>query len=224
MKNWYRTAITIGFISGLVSAGAIAQPHNTGLPDGSGKQLVEDMCTACHRTNMITRSSGYTQDDWAELTGTMIDLSADPSTLDEITAYLAQHFPPNDRRASKLMPGTVELTFREWQVPTLGQRSRDPVEAADGTIWWAGQTGNLIGSINPATGEMTEYPLPARAMPHSVTIGPDGDVWYTGNKNGTMGRLDPATGQIKIYPMPNPAARDPHTAVFDQKGILWFTL
>ena len=49
------------------------------------------------------------------------------------------------------MPGDAEIAFKEWQVPTLGQRSRDPVEAADGAIWWAGQWGNLIGRIDPAT-------------------------------------------------------------------------
>ena len=191
---------------------------------GNPADLIENICTACHRTNMITRSSGYTREDWTELTSTMIDLSGNPELREEIVTYLAVHYPPNNKRASTLVPGDVELEFKEWQVPTLGQRSRDPVEAADGTIWWAGQFGNLIGSINSAANEMTEYPLPAGAMPHSVTVGPDGDIWYTGNKNGTMGRLNPETGEIKEYPMPDPAARDPHTAVFDQRGILWFTL
>ena len=62
-------------------------------------------------------------------------------------------------------------------MPTLGQRARDPVAFVDfpfvvalfggehGTIWWAGQWGNLIaGRIDPTTGEMKEYPLPADAM------------------------------------------------------------
>ncbi len=39
----------------------------------------------------------------------------------------------------------AKVSFREWVVPTLGQRSRDPVEAPDGSIWWAGQWGNLVG-------------------------------------------------------------------------------
>ena len=59
--------------------------------------------------------------------------------------------------------GTVQVSFKAWQTPTLGQRSRDPAQAADGLIWWAGQFGTLIGSINPATGEMKEDPLPAKA-------------------------------------------------------------
>ena len=224
MTRRYKSIFTVVLFTSLVSFSANSQSQNTILPNGSGMQAVEDVCSGCHRTNMITRSSGYSREGWAELTSTMIDLADDPVTRDEIVTYLAAHFPPNNARASTLLPGDIELTFKEWQVPLLGQRSRDPVEAADSSIWWAGQWGNLIGRINRATGEMTEYPLPAGAMPHSVTIGPDGHVWYTGNKNGTMGRLNPTTGQIKVYPMPDPAARDPHTAVFDQSGILWFTL
>jgi len=42
--------------------------------------------------------------------------------------------------------------------------------------------------------------------------------------NGTIGRFDPKTEKIVVYKMPDPAARDPHTPIFDRKGILWFTL
>jgi virginiamycin B lyase len=216
---WFAGALACG----LVPIAAPAQSVAPELPDGAGKELVDAACTACHQTDQITRSSGYTEDGWRELTGTMIDLSGSPEQ-DEIIGYLAAHFPPNERRAPKLMPGEVEIAFKEWQVPTLGQRSRDPVEAADGSIWWAGQWGNLIGRIDPATGEMTEYPLPDNAMPHSVLLDDAGNVWYTGNKNATIGMLDPDTGEITEYKMPDPAAKDPHTAVFDRDGILWFTL
>ena len=44
-----------------------------------------------------------------------------------------------------LRPTTV--TFKEWVVPTLGQRSRDPLQLADGTIYWAGQYGSLVGRM-----------------------------------------------------------------------------
>jgi virginiamycin B lyase len=45
-----------------------------------------------------------------------------------------------------------------------------------------------------------------------------------GNANGTVGKLNPATGGITVYKMPDPAARDPHTPIFDQKGRLFFSL
>ena len=80
-------------------------------------------------------------------------------------AFSAEH-----RAGAEAGAGRRRIAFKEWQVPTLGQRSRDPVEAADGSIWWAGQWGNLVGRIDPATGEMKEYPLPANAMPHTVIL------------------------------------------------------
>ena len=203
---------------------APAGSQSAGLPEGAGKELVESVCTGCHQTNQITRSSGYTREGWQELTGTMIDLSGSPEEQGQIVDYLAAHFPPHTRRAPDLMPGETEISFKEWVVPTLGQRSRDPVQAEDGSIWWAGQWGNLIGRIDPASGEMTEYPLPAGAMPHSVLLDEAGNVWYMGNKNGTVGMLDPDPDEITVHEMPDPAARDPHTGIFDADGILWFTL
>lgn len=212
------------FLCSLIPHAAHAQSARPGLPYGDGKEAVEAVCTMCHQTRNITLSSGYTKEGWSELTETMVDLSADPGLQDSIMDYLATHFPPNTARASTLLSGDARVEFKEWQVPTLGQRSRDPVEAADGSIWWVGQWGNLVGRLDPVTGEMKEYPLPENSMPHSVTLDDAGNAWYTGNKNGTIGKLDPSSGDITVYKMPDPAARDPHTAVFDRNGILWFTL
>ena len=193
------------------------------LPDGEGKPLVQGICTACHELNQITRSSGYNREGWKELIGTMINLSGTPAE-DKITQYLATHFPPNAKLKPTLVSGPATISMREWKVPKLGQRARDPVQAPDGSIWWCGQYGNVVGRIKPDTGEVWEYSLPDGAKPHSITPDRDGNIWYTGNGNGTMGKLDPRTGVITEFKMPNPAAKDPHTAVFDTKGTLWFTL
>jgi virginiamycin B lyase len=203
---------------------AQAQGQAPALPEGAGQQLVNGLCTTCHQTNMITQSMGYTREGWKELIGTMIDLSRTPQEQATITEYLASNFPPNTRRAPKLIPGDVQIAFTEWQTPTLGQRSRDPIQAVDGSIWWAGQFGNLIGRLDPESREMKEYPLPPNAMPHTVELDNQGIPWYTGNKNGSVGKVDPNTGEIKVYKMPDPNAKDPHTAVFDKQGIMWFTL
>lgn len=211
-------------LAGLIPVSTYSQDVASALADDPNKQLVESTCITCHRLSMITRSSGYTDEGWKELISTMIDLSDMPDLQVDVIAYLSKHYPPSANRASTLVPGTFEIEFKEWQVPTLGQRSRDPAEAPDGSIWWVGQSGNLMGRIDPDSGEMKEYPLPANAMPHSVTLDADGNPWYTGNKNGSVGKLDLSTEEIVVYKMPDPAARDPHTAVFDAQGILWFTL
>lgn len=193
------------------------------LPEGEGRDLVDAFCTSCHDTRVILASSGYSAAHWSTLIDTMVRIESGEARSTLIT-YLAEALPPNERRAPRLVPGEVEIAFERWVVPTLGQRARDPVEAPDGSIWWAGQWGNLIGRIDPANGTMREYPLPPMAMPHSVTPDGSGHIWYTGNRNGSIGRLDPESGEIRTYPMPDPAAVDPHTAVFDADGTLWFTL
>ena len=196
-----------------------AQQQPAQLPEGEGKALVQGMCTSCHETNQITRSSGYSREGWREVIQTMINVSGTPAG-ETITKYLATHFPATTQLKPNLVRGETSITMREWTVPTLGQRARDPVQAPDGSIWWAGMWANLIGRINPNTGEVTEYTLPENAKPHTVTPDPQGNIWYTGNSNGTIGKLDPRTGMITEYKMPDPAAKDPHTAIFDKTGQL----
>src|SRR3954462_7100253 len=221
MRTPFTASLMVVSICVLTPVAAQAQS----LPEGAGKQTVEAVCSGCHQTNMITQSSGYTRDGWKELTSTMINLSVVPDQQAAITEYLAEHFPPKyNGRAAKLVPGPLGVTLKEWVMPRLGQRARDPIQAEDGAIWWAGQFGNLIGRLDPRTGEMKEYPLPAMAKPHTVELDPKGTPWYSGNMNGTIGRLDPATGKGTEYKMPDPNAKDPHTMVFNKEGTLFFTL
>jgi virginiamycin B lyase len=192
------------------------------LPEGAGKETVTASCASCHGLNMITGSVGYTADGWRDLIATMVQLPA--AQAGPVTQYLAANFPPKPGRAPVLVPGDVSVTFKEWIVPTLGQRSRDPLQTKDGTIWWNGQFISLVGRLNPTTGEMREYELPRASRPHSIVDDAAGNIWYMGNGNGTIGKLVPATGQITEIKMPDPEARDPHTGIFDKNGTLFFTL
>lgn len=222
-----RLVASVALLSVSSLAPSVSKAQTTGaagLPEAPGHEMVQAICTGCHQANMITRSSGYTRDGWREIIGTMIDFSASPETRDRIVEYLATQFPPNTKRVSRVLPGPARITFEEWQTPTLGQRTRDPVEAPDGAIWWVGQFANVMGRLDPKTGGMKEYQLPPKSLPHSVSIDAAGNPWFTGNGNGTIGKLDAKTGEITVYKMPDPAARDPHTAEFDRNGILWFSL
>lgn len=190
---------------------------------GSGGEAVAAQCGACHGTDMITRSSGYTRAQWDALIGTMVELS--PGDEAAVLDHLAVHYPPSHNpRPSRVVEGALDVSFREWVAPTLGQRARDPVQGPDGMIWYVGQRSNTIGRIDAETGRIREWPLPAGALPHSVNVDARNRVWYMGNGNATIGRFDPATGQTTEHPMPDARARDPHTAEFDANGIMWFTL
>ena len=221
------TASLIAAAFMFVPVAAIGQGQPKGpppLPEGKGKQLVEGMCAGCHALQLIPASSGYTREHWKELVGYMVDLSGSKAQQDEVLDYLAANFPPNhNKRPAKIVPGKFQVTFKDYVMPQLGQRTRDPIQAADGSIWYAGQYGNLIGRFDPRTGQAKEYPLPANSMPHTVQLDPKGRPWYSGNKNATVGWIDPATGKATVYKMTDPDARDPHTMTFDKQGIAYFT-
>jgi len=203
--------------------GPPAKGKPAAMPDGKAKPMVEGICSTCHVTQLIQTSSGYTREHWKELISTMIDLSGSADQHNLILDYLAENFPPNKRRAPTPAPGNFQVTFKEWMMPQLGQRTRDPMQAADGSIWYAGQYGNLIGRLDPKSGKAREYPLPENANPHTVQLDPKGRPWFSGNKNGTIGWVDPASGKATVYKMPDPEAKDTHTIAFDKKGWAYFS-
>lgn len=222
---------TLAFFGAAVPASAQEdedQGTPISLPEGAGKPLIESICKTCHALSNIPRSGGYTRQDWKTLLSNMIDLSGRPEE-DTIVDYLATNFPPTNEHKPVLVPGNFSVSFQGWKLPTRGQQGRDPIEAPDGSFWWAGHWGNIVGRIDPKTGAIKEFPLPAGSQPHSITSDSAGNIWYTGNGNGTIGKLDPKTGKITTYVLPdtrvNPKRKlDPHTPVFDRNGILFFTV
>lgn len=209
-----RAGVYVALLAAVLTpaAGAVAQ---------DAKQLADSMCSSCHRFTLIARSSGYTVDGWRQLIGTMADLSGSEAILNSVSQYLAKAHPPNTRRAPKLVQGPVQLSFKDWQPPTLGQRARDAVQAPDGTIWWVGELANLIGSIDPQSGAMKEYPLPRDTSPEAIAVDGKGNVWFSGTKNGTVGFFDPKSGKPTVFK--TGSARDPHALAIDRNGMVWFT-
>ena len=183
------------------------------LPHGPGRQEVTSLCSACHDMRPIELSSGYSQADWRNLIRTMITLP--PATEDRITAYLGEHFPPNDRRTPTLIPGPVELDFQTWVVPTLGQRARDPVEAPDGSIWW-------VGRLDPATGgiELVELDRP-RSRPYGIRIDAEGNAWVACNGGPCLYRFDGDTMAATRIDLPN---QETHVRRLDiaEDGMIWY--
>ena len=219
-KNVLRAIAVFG-----LEAAAPALAQDVSLPDGPGKDTVAALCGACHRINLL--GNGYAPDGWHTVVRMMLNFGA-PIPKDEVatvTDYLIKSFPERPRPAAAIIPGPVEVSIKEWPAATPGSRPHDPLATRDGAIWYAGQLANVIGRLDPKTGEIKEYPMKTpQTGPHGLVEGPDGNIWFTGNFLGLIGKLDPKTGNVTEYKLPNPAARDPHTLVFDHDGILWFSV
>jgi virginiamycin B lyase len=215
------TVATVGLLI-LAAGGARGQ---TSLPEGNGKEIVQRTCGLCHGLGQVV-SSGYTRQGWANVVAMMVNAGAklSPPQVDTVVDYLAKNFPEKTAPVAVIVPGDVHVTIREWLVPTPGSRPHDPLATSDGSIWYTGQMANVLGRLDPKTGTIKQYSLPADSGPHGLVADRDGNIWYTANYGGYIGKLNPRTGHVTQYKMPDPAARDPHTPVFDRHGMLWFTV
>lgn len=118
---------------------------------------------------------------------------------------------------------TIEI--KEWKVPWAETRPRDPDFVRPDLVWFVGQTGHYLATLDPQTGKFNKIDLPDQPGPHTVLVGKTGIAWYAGNLKGYIGRYDPKTGKIRKIAMPDPAASDPHTFAFDAgERHIWFTV
>ncbi|HUF18398.1 MAG TPA: lyase, partial [Thermoanaerobaculia bacterium] len=128
--------------------------------------------------------------------------------------------------AVALLPSAVDAAnpvISEWPVPWEDTRPRDPAVDANGNVWFVGQRGDYIASLDPKTGKFNRFELEKGTGPHNLIVDNRG-VWFAGNRKGYIGLLNPATRSIRKFPMPDSEAKDPHTLTFDAEGDIWFTL
>jgi streptogramin lyase len=99
--------------------------------------------------------------------------------------------------------GTLNVTIKEYEVPTPKSRPHDPARAPDGALWYTGQGANKLGRLDPSTGAFKEYPLKTPGSgPHGLVADSHGNIWFTAISAGYVGRLDPqpATSKNTVRP------------------------
>src|SRR6267143_234654 len=205
-------SIRVPFVVAVAVLGsALPARAEGGLPEGPGKSAVQTHCVQCHDLGQVTRA-GYSRQDWANDLYMMINVGATlpKGQVDLVSAYLAKNFPEKPKPDAVVVPGKLNVTIREWSLPTPGSRPHDPLAAADGTIWYTGHMAGVLGHIDPKSGEIKEYhPKTPQSGPHGLAEDKDGNIWYTGNFKGYIGEFFPKTGEFKEYKLPA-EARDPH--------------
>jgi len=208
----------------LLCLASLASPQAQ-LPDGDAKQIVQNACAACHGLNTVT-SAGHTREEWVTVLHMMVNVGA-PVPQDQfaaVTDYLTKNFPAKPVPDAVILPGPVDVSIKEWQVPTPGSRPHDPAVAPDGAAWYTGQMANVLGRFDPKTEQIKEYPLKTpMSGPHGLVADKDGNIWFTANFKSYIGKLDPKSGAVTEYPMQDPKARDPHTLLFAPNGNIYFT-
>ena len=149
------------------------------LPDGAAKELVARACTTCHGINQITNSDRLHQGALA------VALLHDDQTTRPAgrlgRAVLSAHFPRSRDVNRCWCQARCRSRSGNGRNADAQPALRDPVQSPDGMIWWAGQYGNVVGRLNPRTGEMREWTLPQGARPHSIAADRSGSIcaWGT---------------------------------------------
>jgi virginiamycin B lyase len=118
---------------------------------------------------------------------------------------------------------TAALSVREYAVPA-GSRPHDVAPARDGGVWYTAQGSGELGWLDPKTGRTRHVSLGDGSAPHGVVVGPDGAPWITDSGLNAIVRVDPKTRRVRRFPLPASSGyANLNTAVFDRRGILWFT-
>jgi virginiamycin B lyase len=97
------------------------------------------------------------------------------------------------------------------------------VADSQGYIWFTANYKGYIGRLNPASGEVTQYPMPDPAArdPHSLVFDQKGILWFTCETSNFVGRLDPRPGAVKLVLSPT-ARSSPYGIVVTSRGIPFY--
>jgi len=80
-----------------------------------------------------------------------------------------------------------------------------------------------IGSIDPKTMKITEYPLPDKgARPRRIWVAKDDTVWYGDYARGYLGHLDPATKKVDEFKSPGGEDSKPYAILETPDGAIWY--
>jgi virginiamycin B lyase len=122
-----------------------------------------------------------------------------------------------------LDPKAPNGNIRLVSAPTSNARPYGIRVDSKGVPYFDEFNSNRIGSIDPATMKITEYPLPnAGARPRRIAIGSDDTVWYGDYARGYLGHLDPRTGKVEEFKSPGGEDSRPYAIDVTPDGAIWY--
>lgn len=189
-------------------------PHDL-MPDANGHLVITGMMTAQMYT--LDPETGVFETHAQGFGG------ARALTLDEAGRWWVLLGTP--RQIASYDPLTQATEFFN-----IGMYPHSIARDMEGKIWFNGhftKEPELIGVLDPATGEVETFPLPNGAMPddgstipYGMRIGPDGIIWATQLVGNRLIRFDPATEAFTLYDMPTPTS-GPRRLDIAPDGTVW---
>ncbi len=101
----------------------------------------------------------------------------------------------------------TKVIYTEWDLPRKQSQPHDVILDKDGMAWYSDFAWQFVGSLDPKTGKVTEYPLPV--MKEGSPVGnlqisqdPSGIFWLANMYQAGLIKFDPKTKQATAYPYP----------------------
>ncbi len=217
---------------------ALPAHSQTPLPDGTGKQTIQVVCSYCHGLDRVTETR-LTPQEWKDLVNLMVVYGASvrPADVAVVIDYLSKNFKGEPKPKGAVIPGPVQASIKEWVLPTPGTRPHDPAVAPDGSIWYTGQASDLVGRFDPATNQFSDMvgriipatgdvkvvhvPTP-KAEPYGIVVNSKGVPFFVELMGHRVASIDPKTMEIKEYVLPNADAMPRRIAVTPD-DVVWYT-
>src|SRR5262249_56587876 len=112
----------------------------------------------------------------------------------------------------------------EYPMPDPAARDpHTPLFDSKGMLWFTLQQANMVGKLNPQTGEIKLVTMPsARSLPYGMVINSAGVPVLVEFGANRVASLDPNTMAIREYPLPNAQSR-PRRIAITSDDVIWYS-
>lgn len=115
-------------------------------------------------------------------------------------SYAMKTLPRPKGRATKVV-------ITEYDLPRREAQPHDVIVTKDGQVWFSDFAAQFVGTLDPATGKATDYPIPTLKPEQpkgSLQIDADaqGNLWVAMMYQAGVTKFDPQTKQAIAYPVP----------------------
>jgi streptogramin lyase len=101
----------------------------------------------------------------------------------------------------------TRVVITEYDLPERTRMPHDVIVAADGSVWYDAFGEQILGRLDPRTGQTVEYVMPT-LKPDSpkgslaLRTDPDGNLWLGMSYQAGVVRFDPRTETFQTFPVP----------------------
>src|SRR2546426_759439 len=189
-----------------------------------GKAMVDAQCNSCHPIGARV-GSGYTLEGWKTVMRMMTNhgVAIPPDQIGPMTDYLAKTYPVKGRPDAVVVPGPVKVSMKAWQAATPGSRPHDPMAARDGSLWDSRQMANVLGRLDPKSGEIKLLTPPTpKSRPYGVALDSKDSLFVVQFGTNRIVRVDPKSLEMREYVLPDAESR-PRRLTITSDDMIWYS-